>query len=541
MEQEGPGRRARAGDTGRMSNSLRIVMLVSLAAACTVPAVATASEQDERDRLQAAHDATLRLELRGRLDTDALARGVREVRAWWTQDSPAVNGEVDEHGVLCVRLPAMQARAGTPILHVVDSAGAHWCCEPNLDAAPPTGVFDLGELPLVHEPDSPTVVDDGGRALPNAHVLFTQRFNVKTGSPDVFSGTGSDFETVTDEHGRAQLCRAAPFGDDSHLVELAVLVVRHGDFAPWWGSPTSRIQLDHGGEVRGRVVLPPGADASDFAVSVWVEEAAPRHIRGDGIYANVTAPLARDGSYRLRNVPAGARRVGIVSRHSIDSCGSETDVTIGSGYADAPGLTLDPDLHPPLAMRIRLLGEDGRQVTGGRATIHVSDIGAPTTLQNGALEWVEHGDEPFAISVPGYACSARTAHHTGETIQLRGGHRLALRLALDSARQLPPGCTLRASVSCLEDDDTGFASQPICYEDESDDGYASSLTIARDANVLVTSVGRYAPELDIVRWDAEAKCFDWFAIDVEPREFTLRADAESTLVTLTTRFVEAPR
>ena len=60
-----------------------------LAAACNAPAGGMEDEKEVRMRLQAAHDATARLELSGRLDMDAIARGVREVRAWWSEDSVA--------------------------------------------------------------------------------------------------------------------------------------------------------------------------------------------------------------------------------------------------------------------------------------------------------------------------------------------------------------------------------------------------------------------------------------------------------------------
>jgi len=332
---------------------------VSLAAACAAPIVATGSEQDERERLQAAHDATLCLEVRGRLDAVALARGVRAVQGWWRPTSPAVDGEVGEHGALRIRLPAMGTRAPstTVILHVVDRAGAHWYCAPDLASAPPTGVFDLGELRLLREPDSPTVADDRSRALPAARVLFSQ------------GAQFPDLETVTDEHGRAELCRAAPFHDEQCLV------VHHADFAPWWGAPTPRVQLHHGGEVRGRVVLPAGAEASDFVVQVWIDEAAPRLSSGDGVYAAVTAPLTRDGSYRLPNVPWGKRSIGVADRHSIASRGSQVDVEVGSEPTTAPDLTVDPAARPNAAMRIRLVGAEGRSVLGRSATIRVSDVG----------------------------------------------------------------------------------------------------------------------------------------------------------------------
>jgi len=116
-----------------------------------------------------------------------------------------------------------------------------------------------------------------------------------------------------------------------------------------------------------------------------------------------------------------------------------------------------------------------------------------------------------------------------------------LRLTLDSARRLPAGCALRASVYCLEDDDTGFGGDPICYQNDPADRYGTALTIARDVAILVATPGRYAAHLEIVRWDADAHHFDSFAIDAEPPEFMVPAGAERTTVTLSTRFVEAPR
>ncbi len=509
-----------------MRSPLRMVVFASLAAACAAPMVATGSEQDERERLQAAHDATLCLEVRGRLDADALARGVRAVQGWWRPTSPVVDGEVGEHGVVRIRLPAMEIRtpSTTEILHIVDRAGVHWYCALDLAAAPPTGVFDLGELRLLREPDSPTVVDDRGRPLPVARVLLSQGVEFP------------DLQAVTDEHGHAELCRAAPFGGEQCLV------VHHADFAPWWGAPTPRVQLDHGGEVRGRVVLPAGADASDFVAQVWIDEAAPRQIRGDGVYAAVTAPLAHDGSYRLGNVPWGTRSIGVANRHSIDSRGSQVDVEVGPAPTTVPDLTVDPNARPNWAMRIRLVGAEGRSVLGRSATIHVSDVGLSAPLNNGYIDWVGQPDEPFAISVPGYAPSDRTTHHTAETIHLRGGHRLALRLALDCARRLPAGRALRVSVICLEGDDPGFYGDSIFYAYQNDPaGYGAALTIARDVDILVATPGRYAVQLEIVRWDVDAQDFDSFAIDAEPPEFMVPAGAERTTVTLSTRFVEAPR
>ena len=505
---------------------LPIAVSASLAAACAAPVVATDSEQDEREQLQAAHDATLQLELRGHLDAKTLARGVREVRAWWTPTSSAVAGAVDEHGVLRVRLPAMAVRTTwcTPVVHVVDGAGAHWYFAPDLATAPPFGVIELGELRLLREPDSPTVVDDRGRALPNARVALEQE------TPLI------DLGTVTDQHGSALLCRAAPFGDRLHLV------VRHEDFAPWWGELTSRVQLDHGGEVRGRVVLPPGVDASDFAIHVWIDEAVPQLTSGVRVYADVTAPLLRDGSYRLRNVPTGSRRVGVVDRLSGEWLGGHVDTeVVGPEPTTAPDLEFTPERTPNVAMRIRLFGEDGHPVTGSRATILVSDVGMHATLHNGTLDWIEHPDEPFAIAVPGYLCPDRSTHRTGETIRLRGGHRVALRLALDSARRLPLGCALRAGVSRLEYDEAAFFSDPICYASDPDDRYGTELTIADDADVLVASTGRYAAHLELVRWDAGVRQFASFAIDVEPREFVVPQGAERTFVTLSTQFIQASR
>jgi hypothetical protein len=56
--------------------------------------------------------------------------------------------------------------------------------------------------------------------------------------------------------------------------------------------------------------------------------------------------------------------------------------------------------------------------------------------------------------------------------------------------------------------------------------------------VLVTTLGRYGVDLELVRWDVAGRCLDTFDIDVEPREFSVLAGAGLTLVTLSTRFVE---
>jgi hypothetical protein len=192
-------------------------------------------------------------------------------------------------------------------------------------------------------------------------------------------------------------------------------------------------------------------------------------------------------------------------------------------------------------MRLRLVGEDDLPVSGEKAWLLASDVGIRMVLHNGFLDWIGPPDEPFAISVPGYACSERRIHRTGETIRLRGGHRVALRLLLDSARRWPPGCALRASVYCLERDYTGFSSDAIAYPGEADDRSGTALSIARNADVLVASTGRYGVNLRLVRWDADARRFDSFAVDVEPREFEVRAGGERTLVTMSSGFVEPER
>ncbi|MFY9343593.1 MAG: hypothetical protein WAT39_13945 [Planctomycetota bacterium] len=125
---------------------------------------------------------------------------------------------------------------------------------------------------------------------------------------------------------------------------------RHRDFAPWWGPLTSRVALDHGGEIRGRVVLPVGADPGDFAVGVWVDQAALQHGRADSVYASVTAPLAADGTYRLRNVPTGMRTVAVQDRRSTNWRSSAIDIEVGSEPTIAADLTIDPDRRPRVAI-----------------------------------------------------------------------------------------------------------------------------------------------------------------------------------------------
>src|SRR5262245_37904716 len=276
-----------------MRAALRIALPAALSAACAAQAAAqaagAASEQEERDHLQKAHDATLRLELHGRLDGEELERGVREVHVWWTPSGPAVQGAVDARGEVVATVPAMDVRdrEARPVLHVVDNAGAHRCCAVDLAEAPPTGAFAIGELSLLREPRAPRVTDDRGRPVVGARVLLVQ------------GRDHADLEAITDADGRVLLCRASP------VEPAARLAVRHDDFALWWGEPAASVQLDHGGEVRGRVVLPPKADAGDFVVGVWVEGAMSEQQLYDSSFAQVTALIAGDGTFCLRNVPRG--------------------------------------------------------------------------------------------------------------------------------------------------------------------------------------------------------------------------------------------
>jgi hypothetical protein len=514
-------------------HSAILASFVMASCAVRLPDTDPETEPALRARLQAEHDATLCLELRGRLDAAAASRGVREVKAWCDEWGFEATGSVDASGLLSIAVPTIQAHDRClTIVHVVDRAGVHWYCWLDLTKAPPSGPHDVGELRLRREPETLFVADDRGRPLAGARVLIDQQCLEE--HPGL-SGR-RPFDTCTDEHGRASLCRAAPFDASPRLI------VRHEGFAPWWGPLAPRVELDHGGEIRGRVVLPGGVDPADFAVGVWVDEASPRRARGDSTYANVTAPLAPDGTYRLRNVPHGQRAVGVQERNDGYPRGC-CAVQVGALPTTASDLTIDPLTRPNVAMRFRMTGHDGRAPLAPHATILVSDVGCRVPLRDGYVDWVGERGGAFAISVPGYGVTSWSTHRSGTTFRLRGGHRVSLRLAIDAARRLPAGCALRATVTAISDDtiDVDLGRDPVLHVDREwhlDD--ETPLGIARDALVVVDGPGRYGVELELLRWDAAEGEFVEVRVDVEPSEFEVRAGAASTLVTLSSRFVDAP-
>src|SRR5262249_7999932 len=341
---------------------------------------------------------------------EALERGVREVQVWWTPSGPAVQGAVDARGEVVATVPAMDVRdrEARPVLHVVDNAGAHWFCAVDLAAAPATGAFALGALELLREPRAPRVTDDRFRPVVGARVLLVP-------GPD-----HADFETITDADGRALLCRASPVGPAARLA------VRHDDFALWWGEPAAAVRLDHGGEVRGRVVLPPKADAGDLVAGVWVGAAMSEQPLYDSSFAQVTALIAGDGTFCLRNVPRGRQRLCVLDRSALQDRGPCVVVDVGDTPATAPDLAIDAQERPATQMRLRFTDAGGRAVHGSQATIWINAIGQPKPLRNGFLDWAGDPSQPFGISVPGYAGSTFGRHRSGETIRLQGGHPASL-------------------------------------------------------------------------------------------------------------------
>jgi hypothetical protein len=510
------------------------ILTALLAAACTAPPSASGAgsenaTEDEaalRLRLHAAHEATLRLELRAHLDAAAIARGVREVRAWTDWSDWVAHGAVDTAGQLSLTLPTLDVHDRClTVVHLVDHAGAHWCSWLDLTTAAPDGRHDAGELRLQREPDPLVVVDERGRPVAGARVLLYQQHLVE--QPGVTSTRA--FETQTDERGRAYLCGAAPFVAEPRVV------VRHEDFAPWSGSLTPAVQLDPGGEIHGRVVVPAGVATSELAVAVWVDEASPRHLQGETVYASVMTPLALDGSYRLRNVPIGKRTIHVVDRHEVHARGDSTTAEVQSTTVRASDLAVKPDHRPHLAMHLRLVGRDGRPPLASHAHVGCG-CGFEVDMNDGYVAWAANADRPFAITVPGHGTTREGLHRPGTVLRLPGGHRVALRLALDAARRMPPGSVLRATVTPVDAEPDGA---PVLYLDRRwHEGAETPLGIARDAPVVVSHAGRYRIELERIRWDAANDQFAAVAIDVEPSEFEVPAAAECTLVTVTSRFVE---
>lgn len=521
-------RAAWAPDTLAMQFRMRYAVLGSvLFASCSTHLANGDSETEAalRARLQTAHDATLQLELRARLDAAAVARGVREVLAWCDEADFTASGSVAADGALSIAVPSIEVHDRClTMVHVVDHAGGHWYSWFDLTKAPPNGRHDLGELRLQREPAPLLVVDDRGRALPGARVLLYQQY------PEEHPGlTGSRlFETTTDEHGRACWCRAAPFDATARLV------VRHEDFAPWSGPLSPQVELDHGGEVRGRVVVPADADPRDYVVGVWVEEASPQHIQGDEPYARVTAAVEHDSTYHLRNVPHGARIVHVVGAPDW------VKVKVGSSPALAPELSTASQPTRTVPLRVRVVGHDGRAPIGPHVVLWPSDAGIRVPMHNGYFDWENREDAAFAISVPGYGWIDRSRHRAGEVLRLPGGHRVALRLAIEAARRLPAGCALRAGVEPIGRD-AGFPRTPVLYPDTSGREYTTPLGIARDAHAVVDDVGRHRVDLVMVRWNAEETEFVEVPIDVEPREFEVHADDDVTIVTVSSQFAETPR
>jgi len=499
--------------------SVRCVTALALALAvfgCAAPAIE--SEQKIRQRLHAAHEATLRIELRGQLDAAAQARGVAAVACWWNLDDAAVLGAVDASGVVRVRVPAIEFHAShAAILHLIDRAGGHWYCAIDPAPVPPTGLFDLGELRLAREPASPVVVGDRGRVLAGTRILF------EFGEP-----TSRVFETVTDASGRAPLCRALP-------IDLPVRVVaRHQDFAPWCGGFTDRIELDHGTDVRGRAFLPASLDRTAVMATAWIESAVVRGVSSTP-YAEVRAPIARDGSYHLRNVPRGTHKFHLVDRLSGVWLGPSVDVEVASAGAVAPDLALYGGPQTCVPMRLDLVDPHDRPVCARQATIWVSDVGIGVDLRDGHLEWHCKPREPFGIGVCGYVDEPRREHHSGERIRLGGGNWVNMRLALDSSRRLPAGCALLLSV------DLGSA-YGVGYPDNPPERlWPTRLAIDRDARVVVAAPGRHRIGLDLVRWNDGMRKFEQVGVDVEPREFEVRAEDYVTLVTVASSFTEGPR
>src|SRR5262249_45135184 len=205
----------------------------------------------------------------------------------------------------------------------------------------------------------------------------------------------------------------------------------------------------------------------------------------------------------LRNVPRGRRKICVLDRAALQDRGPRVEVDVGDTPATAPDLAIDAQERPAAQMRLRFTDASGRPVSGSQATVWTNALGQPKPLRNGFLDWVGDASQPFGIAVPGYTGSTFGRHRSGETIRLHGGHRASLRLALDSARLLPPGCALRASVSSADGRDAAFES--ALYADERDPRDDTALAIARDAAVLVNRPGRYALALQLVRWDAAVR------------------------------------
>ncbi len=140
-----------ATETGGMRPAVHDALFATLLlTGCATRTAGAETETALRARLQAEHDATLRLELQGRLDEAAIARGVREVLAWWDGASAVVTGSVDARGTVSIAVPTIEAhdRYATTVLHFVDGTGTHWYCWLDLTQAPPAGRHDLGELQL---------------------------------------------------------------------------------------------------------------------------------------------------------------------------------------------------------------------------------------------------------------------------------------------------------------------------------------------------------------------------------------------------------